>query len=459
MRKLITIVLVILVIIYLQLIQNDFTQAQDFTQPIPTAQITIQPANWFNEFFTYPNSTSVNTGFNPLYVHEVSQNAAFVQYMLKTSDSQDTVIQWYTDHASDYGFIATTDPVGPMTTSMLSKQGLDPALIKSVIVYHAVKPYICTGFIVGAYPVTVSPGNIILATPVSSPSVLKEFSCTLSQTAPTISPTPTIKISPTSKQLLPTPTPEMKCSINKIDQEQIDQFKKQIQIDFNITIDEQNALCGVDQCSWQYPLSENDLKQMQELFNKLPTEFTLKLSGMSVRGPDVNAFMNYEKRLCCKPNDMFGAYIPFDNTVVICGANGMNRCPSPGHQCITKATIIQVLSHEMIHYWQNNFISNIPSNIPFRAYLNPIVIEWVNSTGWLPLNSNPSIPHCFPVIGCVGLSTPTDIPAGYNPLELDPYEDMANSIQIYINNPSDLRTTSPRRYEFIKTLIMDGKEF
>jgi len=204
-------------------------------------------------------------------------------------------------------------------------------------------------------------------------------------------------------------------------------------------------ICDKQSCVNNKPWSVEELTIFNKTINDLPQCFIekLDLSGISgIReGDSGNLFTGLgeeiSKNLCCPKESKELGYSFYwgvgYNRIIFCGDNYKNLPYSLGG----------ILAHEMTHAYQN-----CGEVIQPNVYNCTRNTSWMKATDWL----------CLPFLGCQN-SKPEEIPTAYAKKMMDPLEDMAESVRLYYENPQELKTISPARYDFVKNNIMCGKEF
>lgn len=214
-------------------------------------------------------------------------------------------------------------------------------------------------------------------------------------------------------------------------------------------------LCGQETCGSNSPWSEAELLEMKATFEQLPACFTDRLALGQIRGRQGGEllFSSVWEQRCCETKDGevletqsgdFAGYLSLEEKITICDRWFKER----------GKTLEELLTHEMTHAFQQGGAITVP-RLPTGPYTNPVVISWLKETGWSPDGI------CLPVIGCPGttMGVPPDLPSDYARKTKSPLEDMAESIRLYVTNPEELLSVSPRRYNFIRGNILCGKEY
>ena len=214
-------------------------------------------------------------------------------------------------------------------------------------------------------------------------------------------------------------------------------------------------LCGQEACGNNSPWSEAELLEIEATFEQLPTCFTDRLALSQIRGRQggETLFSSVWERECCETKNgqvlktqsgIFGGYLSFEGKITICDRWFKEK----------GKTLEELLTHEMTHAFQQDGAMTVP-RLPSGPYTNPIVISWLKETGWSPDGI------CLPVIGCPGttIGVPPDLPSDYARETKNPLEDMTESVRLYVTNPEELLSISPRRYNFVRDNIFCGKEY
>lgn len=214
-------------------------------------------------------------------------------------------------------------------------------------------------------------------------------------------------------------------------------------------------ICG-DNSLW----SIEQLTEMESLLGRLPKCFLDELVELkTVSGLAKSRLLPPLSKLatgtylggCCKgrePGLLALAFSP-ESLITVCDKH-----------YVGKYNLAYVLAHEFTHAltWHNIIVPDFCKNHPFcmdSGYTNPLVINWLKETGWM-LDG-----ICLPFLGCPGakLKVPSDLPTDYARKTKSPFEDMSESVALYVDDPETLLGISPRRYNFVKDHIMCNQEF
>lgn len=235
---------------------------------------------------------------------------------------------------------------------------------------------------------------------------------------------------------------------------------KRIEKTYGFNIRDSDYCGNAEICGDNSPWSIEQLTEMENFLGKLPQCFLDELVELkTVSGLAKSRFLPPLSKLatstylggCCKgrePGLVALAFSP-ESLITVCDKHYAG-----------KYNLAYVLAHEFTHAltWHNIIVPDFCKNHPFcmdSGYTNPLVIDWLKETGWM-LDG-----ICLPFLGCPGakLQVPEDLPTDYARKTKSPFEDLSESVALYVDNPAELLRISPRRYEFIRDRVMCGHEF
>ena len=362
---------------YLQEVQKRSREVQEqYSQK--AAKVSASAAVWPSEFPVYPNAAPLSVPANPVLTYSQTENRYLISYLLETDDAAETVIEWYKTNAGRFGFFASEDKEMIPAEDLQKIQSVDPNM-RAVYLWKPVdgKDGLCKWFLAAAGP------DMMLGTESDASGAPKAVAC------------PNAAADPKSEWKPEKPREESnsQCDLSAADLKRITELKKEIKKKFRINIGEiKNSLCGQKDCPNQGPLTLRDIEETQKMLESLPKCFLDKIAGAIIRSPGGTLSSSIEKLTCCPHKSQqagaLGAWMFYDNTVVICGGNAASYGIDTG----------RVLVHELVHHIQANFNPAISPTTPSIAYLNPLVINWISQTGWIPEGSVNIGLYCYPVI-------------------------------------------------------------